>query len=105
VIPPVAVGLARVPFLLDVVHLPVRGELAVSADDASAVESCESEESNETSHTASAHRKSNIRTCGSRLLVLYGDNVRRGRIEHFLTLWTKPQVTMPLAIDVSAIAR
>jgi hypothetical protein len=62
VISPVAVGLARVAFLLDVVHVSIRGELAVATDDAATAERGEAEESNKTSHTASAQRLSIIRT-------------------------------------------
>jgi hypothetical protein len=42
--------LARVAFLLDVVHVSTRGKLAIATDDATAIERGESEEPNKTSH-------------------------------------------------------
>ena len=56
VISPVAVRLAPVALFLDVIHLAIRGELAVATDDAAAAECGESEEPNKTTHSASVAR-------------------------------------------------
>jgi hypothetical protein len=44
VVPAVPVGIAGLSFLLDVRHFAVAGELAIAADDASALKSGEAEE-------------------------------------------------------------
>ena len=51
-ISPVAVGLARLAFFLDVVHVTIRGELAVATHDAATVQCGESEKPNKTTHTS-----------------------------------------------------
>jgi hypothetical protein len=50
VIPPVAMRLARIAFLFDVIYVSTRRKLAVATDDAATVERGESEEPNKTSH-------------------------------------------------------
>jgi hypothetical protein len=74
VIPSVTVRLARVALLFDVVHVSIRSELAVSADDAAAPESGKAEKPHKTAHTASAQRFSKFRTYDSTLSTLQRDN-------------------------------
>jgi hypothetical protein len=52
VIPSVTVRRARVSFFLDVIHVSIRRELAIAADDAAAAECRESEEPNKATHTS-----------------------------------------------------
>ena len=80
-----AVGLARITFLLDIVHVSTGGELAVAADDAAAAERCESEEPNQDPYCLRAALKH--LWCRSRNFValLYGDNDRSSASEHLLT--------------------
>jgi hypothetical protein len=71
VIPPVRVALAGYPFLFDVHHLPVCGDLTIPADQASALESSEPEEANQTHQRPPADleckfhalRQGALRTC------------------------------------------
>jgi hypothetical protein len=46
------VRLASAAFLLDIVHIAIRGELAVTTDDAATAKRRETEESNKTTHTS-----------------------------------------------------
>jgi hypothetical protein len=87
VISPVTVRLARIAFLLNVVHVSIGGELAVTTDDAATAECCESEEPNKTSHTpASMQRLSNFRTDDDIVRLLQSDNDHVTVIELFRTL-------------------
>ena len=87
-ISPMAVGLARVAFLLDIVHVSTRGQFAVATDDTAAIERGESEESHETTHNDLRSHVSNNRTYEGTVPVLQRLNVHATRCEHFPTFQT-----------------
>ncbi len=71
-----AVCITAISFFFDVVHILVRGQLAVSSDDAAAAECGKAEEPNDATHTSSVARGSNYHTLGTTVAGLHSDNSR-----------------------------
>ena len=90
---PMAVRLARVAFFLDVIHVAIRGEIAVPAHDTATTERRESEEPHETTHTNLQQRSSNFRTDENIIALLQRHNGGVKTIELFGTLCAISVVT------------